>query len=136
MEDSLSPPSNGGVLGDQPVMLVSFPAGKLERDGSTVTADPRRGFFQIVVTQEDMLTHLQWRPKGQSSPEIDLIIFPGEAEFVPVSCSPDRVFVLKWREGNERKFFWMQGRDPDQDHNVVESVNQILSEGPTAVQVS
>lgn len=135
MDEVLNPASGPGG-GEQPVVLASFPAGKMERDGSTVTADPRRGFFQIAVTQEDMLTHLQWRAKGVAMPEIDLIIFPGEAEFAPVSSSPDRVFVLKWREGSERKFFWMQGRDPDQDHTVVESVNQILSDGPTAAQVS
>jgi hypothetical protein len=128
----------GGDDAAVPLQLVSFPAGKLTKDDATsrVVADPRRGFFQIVVTPDDMLTHVQWRPRGVSAPEDDLIIFPGEAEFVPVQSSPDRVFVLKWREGDVRKFFWMQQEDPDTDVVVVESVNQVLADGPSGVQVS
>lgn len=120
------------------VSLVKFPAGKLTKEGSTarVVADPRRGVFQIVVTPEDMLTHLQWRPRGVSTPEDDLIIFPGEAELVPVQSSPDRVFVLKWKEGTQRLFIWMQSADPDGDVVHVEAVNQVLTEGPSGAQVS
>lgn len=121
-----------------PAPLVSFPAGKMNRNGVTnmVEADPRRGVFQIVVTPDDMLTHLQWRPRGVSTPEDDLIIFPGEAELLPVQSCPGRVFVLKWKEGELRKFYWMQLADLDADAVFVESVNQILTEGPGVAQVS
>lgn len=120
------------------VTLVKFAAGKLTKEGSStrVVADPRRGTFQIVVTPDDMLTHLQWRPRGAAAPEDDLIIFPGEAELVPVQSSPDRVFVLKWKEGTQRLFIWMQSADPDGDVVHVETVNQVLTDGPSGTQVS
>lgn len=120
------------------VTLVKFSAGKLTKEASStrVVADPRRGTFQIVVTPDDMLTHLQWRPRGVAAPEDDLIIFPGEAELVPVQSSPDRVFVLKWKEGTQRLFIWMQSADPDGDVVHVETVNQVLTDGPSGAQVS
>lgn len=136
MEARLNSAGPNGV--GSAVSLVKFGAGKLTKEGSSnrVVADPRRGTFQIVVTPDDMLTHLQWRPRGVAAPEDDLIIFPGEAELVPVQSSPDRVFVLKWKEGSQRLFIWMQTLDPDGDVVLVETVNQVLTEGPSGAQVS
>jgi 26S proteasome regulatory subunit N13 len=116
------------LLADQP--LVSFKAGKMTKGGSTVTADPRRGRLELVVSPEDSLTHLQWHARGTSSnsPEEDLIIFPGEADFVRVNSSPDRVFVLKWRGADTRMFFWMQDPDASTDQGHVDAINQVLSE--------
>lgn len=138
MEALLNSASTDAAGSASMVTLVKFPAGKLSKDVPTsrVVADPRKGVFQIVVTPEDMLTHLQWRPRGVAAPEDDLIIFPGEAELVPVQSSPDRVFVLKWKEGSQRLFIWMQAADPDADVVHVESVNQVLAEGPSGAQVS
>jgi len=41
----------------------------------------------------------------------DLIIFPDDCEFKKVSqCTTGRVFVLKFKAGSKRLFFWMQVR--------------------------
>lgn len=109
-------------------VLVSFKAGKMNREGSTVTADPRRGRLELVLMPEDSLTHLLWRPRGLSAaPEDDLIIFPGEAEFARVRSTPDRVFVLKWRGADTRMFFWMQHTNADEDQGFVDTINMHLS---------
>jgi 26S proteasome regulatory subunit N13 len=137
MEALLNASSANNAENPSVVTLVKFPAGKLtkEEDSQRVVADPRSGIFQIVVNPEDALTHLQWRPRGVSTPEDDLIIFPGEAELVPVQSTPDRVFVLKWKEGSQRLFIWMQSADPDSDIVHVETVNHVLTEGPRGAQV-
>jgi hypothetical protein len=65
-------------------ILVSFQAGKMTKEGRMVTADPRRGTLSLIVSADDTLTHLQWRARGTSEPEEDLIIFANEVEFVRV----------------------------------------------------
>jgi 26S proteasome regulatory subunit N13 len=117
------------LIADRP--LVSFRAGKMTREINTVTADPRRGRLELVVSPEDSLTHLQWRARGSplGHPEEDLIIFAGEADFVRVNSSPDRVFVLKWRGADTRMFFWMQDADPSTDQANVDAINNRLSDG-------
>lgn len=41
----------------------------------------------------------------------DLIIFPDDCEFKRVNqCTTGRVYVLKFKAGSKRLFFWMQVR--------------------------
>lgn len=42
----------------------------------------------------------------------DLIIFPDDCEFKRVNqCTTGRVYVLKFKAGSKRLFFWMQVRE-------------------------
>lgn len=121
----------GSGAGDlsTPQVIVSFKAGKMNRERSLVTADPRRGRLELVLIPEDSLTHLHWRPRGSSTaPEDDHILFPGDAEFVRVRSSPDRVYVLKWRSSDKRLFFWMQHANADDDEGYVDAINARLTE--------
>ena len=54
----------------------------------------------------------------------DLIIFPGEAEFVTVSqCTTGRVFLLKFKDHSSRKFFyWMQEPSTSKDKDLAKKV--------------
>lgn len=46
----------------------------------------------------------------------DLIIFPDDCEFKRVSqCTTGRVYVLKFKAGSKRLFFWMQVRGRKRD---------------------
>lgn len=138
---SLFPPDSGmaNLLNARPTPHISFKAGFLTRDPSTnmVTADPRKGIFQIVTSTDDGLLHLQWRAKNSTTIDHDLILFNGETEMKQVTSCPAsaRVYVLKWREANTRMFFWMQGKDPSADARLITSVNNILENGPDSQQV-
>ncbi|CAN8075889.1 unnamed protein product [Agarophyton chilense] len=127
----------GGLLPSDPQPHVSFRAGILNRDPATnrVEADPRKGMFQIV-TATDGLMHLQWRPRNSPTVEQDLILFNGDAEVQQVTSCPTsaRVYVLKWKEGDTRMFFWMQGNDASQDVTNIASVNRLLESGPEGIQ--
>lgn len=128
----------GSVLNALPTPHVSFNAGMLTRNETTnlVTPDERKGIFQIVTSTEDGLIHVQWRPRNQSTPDPDLIIFNADTEMKRVSSCPAsaRVYVLKWREADKRLFFWMQGKDPSADDTVISQVNAILENGPSGNQ--
>lgn len=129
----------GNIVNISPAAHISFKAGILTRDPATnlVTADPRKGIFQIATSADDGLTRLQWRPKESSTFDPDYIIFPADAEMKQVTSCPAsaRVYVVKWREGDTRLFFWMQGKNPSADAHLVTSVNNILLRGPDAQQV-
>lgn len=121
---------------------VSFKAGRLTRDEATnlVTADARKGVFQIVTTPDELM-HLQWRPRGSAPAEddlTDLIMIPGNAVMEKVrSAGPDaRVYVVKLGDLDTRLFFWMQGTDTAEDDALVASVNRVLQGGPQQEQVS
>lgn len=135
-------PSDGGlgsVLSARPSAHVSFKAGMMNRDETTnmVTADERKGVFQLLTSPEDNLLHLQWRARNTSTIDHDLILFPAETEMKPVTSAPAsaRVYVLKWKEADKRMFFWMQGKDPTKDESLVTDVNSILENGPDNAQV-
>lgn len=128
----------GNVLNTQPTPHVSFKAGMLTRNETTnlVTADERKGIFQIITSPEEGLTHVQWRARNQSTPDPDLIVFNGDTEMKRVSSCPAaaRVYVLKWREADKRVFFWMQGKDPSADEGLIAQVNAILENGAPSNQ--
>lgn len=129
----------GSALNPRQNAHISFKAGILNRDATSniITADPRKGIFQIITSPEDHLMHLQWRVRNSSSVDQDLIIFNGETEMKKVtSCDASaRVYVLKWKEGDTRMFFWMQGKDPSEDARLIANVNNILERGPEFQQV-
>ena len=54
----------------------------------------------------------------------DLIIFPGEAEFVTIpQCTTGRVFLLKFKDHSSRKFFyWMQEPSNSKDKELAKKV--------------
>lgn len=138
MSDLFSSDGVRQALMEQSNPLISFQAGILNRDSETnrVTADPRKGNFQIVV-EDDRLMHLQWRARGSTDTEHDLILIPGETEFKQVASCPNsaRVYVLKWKDAPERLFFWMQGNEATQDDVHVRTVNSILEGGSENQQV-
>ncbi|KAG6033201.1 hypothetical protein E4U41_006970 [Claviceps citrina] len=116
--------------------------GKLDgsADGSAEGA-----FTTSELTQSD-LTHFCWRKRDQSldDPELDLVMVPTDASFVPYE--PDasrpsaktngRIFILKFASSSQRHFFWLQSKpqsregDPSwfspRDHKIGQVVNEIL----------
>lgn len=98
--------------------------------GTTVTPDKRKGLVYIQQT-DDSLIHFCWKDRTSGTVEDDLIIFPDDCEFKRVpQCPSGRVYVLKFKAGSKRLFFWMQEPKTDQDEEHCRKVNECLNNPP------
>ncbi|XP_053562975.1 proteasomal ubiquitin receptor ADRM1 [Bombina bombina] len=119
-----------GSRGSSSKYLVEFRAGKMSLKGSTVTPDKRKGLVYIQQT-DDSLIHFCWKDRTSGTVEDDLIIFPDDCEFKRVAqCTTGRVFVLKFKAGSKRLFFWMQEPKSDKDEEYCRKVNEYLNNPP------
>ncbi|NP_001079594.1 proteasomal ubiquitin receptor ADRM1-B isoform X1 [Xenopus laevis] len=119
-----------GSRGSSSKYLVEFRAGKMSLKGSTVTPDKRKGLVYIQQT-DDSLIHFCWKDRTSGSVDDDLIIFPDDCEFKRVSqCTTGRVYVLKFKAGSKRLFFWMQEPKTDKDEEHCRKVNEYLNNPP------
>ncbi|KAM4622689.1 proteasomal ubiquitin receptor ADRM1 isoform 2-T2 [Discoglossus pictus] len=119
-----------GSRGSSSKYLVEFRAGKMSLKGSTVTPDKRKGLVYIQQT-DDSLIHFCWKDRTSGTVEDDLIIFPDDCEFKRVAqCTTGRVFVLKFKAGSKRLFFWMQEPKTDKDEEHCRKVNEYLNNPP------
>jgi hypothetical protein len=77
-----------------------------------VTSTEARG--KVEMKMQDGMLHLQWkaRPSGAMDARDDLILFPGDATFEHVpECTTGRVYLLRFKSSNIKRFFWMQERE-------------------------
>ncbi|XP_020382618.1 proteasomal ubiquitin receptor ADRM1 isoform X1 [Rhincodon typus] len=127
---ALFPSLVAGSRGSSSKYLVEFRAGKMSLKGSTVTPDKRKGQVYIQQT-DDSLIHFCWKDRTAGTVEDDLIIFPDDCEFKRVTqCTTGRVFVLKFKAGSKRLFFWMQEPKSDKDEEFCRKVNEYLNNPP------
>ncbi|XP_069740242.1 proteasomal ubiquitin receptor ADRM1 isoform X2 [Narcine bancroftii] len=127
---ALFPSLVAGSRGSSSKYLVEFRAGKMSLKGSTVTPDKRKGQVYIQQT-DDSLIHFCWKDRSAGTVEDDLIIFPEDCEFKRVAqCTTGRVYVLKFKAGSKRLFFWMQEPKPDKDEEFCRKVNEYLNNPP------
>ncbi|GCC23321.1 proteasomal ubiquitin receptor ADRM1 [Chiloscyllium punctatum] len=127
---ALFPSLVAGSRGSSSKYLVEFRAGKMSLKGSTVTPDKRKGQVYIQQT-DDSLIHFCWKDRTAGTVEDDLIIFPDDCEFKRVTqCTTGRVFVLKFKSGSKRLFFWMQEPKSDKDEEFCRKVNEYLNNPP------
>ncbi|XP_034552291.1 proteasomal ubiquitin receptor ADRM1-like isoform X2 [Notolabrus celidotus] len=127
---ALFPSMVSGSRGSSSKYLVEFRAGKMTMKGSTVTPDKRKGQVYIQQT-DDSLIHFCWKDRTTGNVDDDLIIFPDDCEFKRVNqCTTGRVYVLKFKAGSKRLFFWMQEPKTDKDEEVCRKVNEYLNNPP------
>uniref|UniRef100_H3AK72 ADRM1 26S proteasome ubiquitin receptor n=1 Tax=Latimeria chalumnae TaxID=7897 RepID=H3AK72_LATCH len=127
---ALFPSLVSGARGTSSKYLVEFRAGKMSLKGTTVTPDKRKGTVYIQQT-DDSLIHFCWKDRTTGNVEDDLIIFPDDCEFKKVpQCTTGRVFVLKFKAGTKRLFFWMQEPKTDKDEECCRKVNEYLNNPP------
>uniref|UniRef100_A0A1A8P541 Adhesion regulating molecule 1 n=1 Tax=Nothobranchius pienaari TaxID=704102 RepID=A0A1A8P541_9TELE len=127
---ALFPSLVSGSRGSSSKYLVEFRAGKMTMKGSTVTPDKRKGQVYIQQT-DDSLIHFCWKDRTTGNVDDDLIIFPDDCEFKRVSqCTTGRVYVLKFKAGSKRLFFWMQEPKNDKDEEFCRKVNEYLNNPP------
>uniref|UniRef100_UPI00358DE693 proteasomal ubiquitin receptor ADRM1 n=1 Tax=Myxine glutinosa TaxID=7769 RepID=UPI00358DE693 len=110
--------------------LVEFRAGKMSLRGGTVSPDQRRGLV-YVQQSDDSLIHFCWKDRSSGLVEEDLIIFPDDCEFKHVpQCTSGRVYVLKFKSGSRRLFFWMQEPKSEKDEELTKKVNEYINNPP------
>lgn len=98
--------------------------------GNVVTPDKRKGMVYIQQS-DDSLIHFCWKDRTTGNVDDDLIIFPDDCEFKKVNqCTTGRVFVLKFKAGSKRLFFWMQEPKSDKDEEFCRKVNEYLNNPP------
>ncbi|XP_034027673.1 proteasomal ubiquitin receptor ADRM1-like isoform X2 [Thalassophryne amazonica] len=127
---ALFPSLVSGSRGTSSKYLVEFRAGKMTLKGNIVTPDKRKGMVYIQQS-DDSLIHFCWKDRTTGNVDDDLIIFPDDCEFKRVSqCTTGRVFVLKFKAGSKRLFFWMQEPKTDKDDDYCRKVNEYLNNPP------
>ncbi|XP_012735487.2 proteasomal ubiquitin receptor ADRM1 isoform X2 [Fundulus heteroclitus] len=127
---ALFPSLVSGSRGSSSKYLVEFRAGKMTLKGNTVTPDKRKGLVYIQQS-DDSLIHFCWKDRTTGNVDDDLIIFPDDCEFKRVNqCTTGRVYVLKFKAGSKRLFFWMQEPKTDKDEEFCRKVNEFLNNPP------
>uniref|UniRef100_A0A3B5PNI6 ADRM1 26S proteasome ubiquitin receptor n=1 Tax=Xiphophorus maculatus TaxID=8083 RepID=A0A3B5PNI6_XIPMA len=127
---ALFPSLVSGSRGSSSKYLVEFRAGKMSLKGNTVTPDKRKGLVYIQQS-DDSLIHFCWKDRTTGNVDDDLIIFPDDCEFKRVNqCTTGRVYVLKFKAGSKRLFFWMQEPKTDKDEDFCRKVNEFLNNPP------
>ena len=87
----------------------------------------------MIVVKKDDVNHFQWRSREMPcavDPNIDTMVFPGDAEFQRTSTGrdEDRVYILQFKAQEDRRFFfWMQDADDSNDKELVEKFNKALN---------
>ncbi|KAG2209946.1 hypothetical protein INT47_003381 [Mucor saturninus] len=112
--------------------LVEFNAGKCIEEGTTIKPDIRKGVVYMDQS-DDQLMHFYWKERKAADPEDDFIIFPDEAELLRVDqCTTGRVYILKFKSSNQKKFYWMQSKNEEKDEELVNRVNQLINDPQSA----
>lgn len=98
----------------------------------TLTADKRKG--KIVLCMEEGILRFQWLVRPSDDVDFSLMIFEGQAvwEKVP-QCTDGRVYVLKFKDSNVKRFFWMQEPKDEKDEEYAKKINELISKPPASV---
>jgi len=113
-------------------VLVEFKAGRMHKDAMTRTVRPdkRKGLVQLKQKPEDDLIHFIWKERNSSTEETDLIIFPEEATLRKVKEANGRVYVLEFKNGDKKLFFWMQEPNASKDDQYCADINKFINNPP------
>ena len=129
------PAAGGGAQG-----LVQMKAGKLNLEGTTITADPRKGLL-VLRKSEDGLMHLIWSDRTANSVVDDLIVFEGDATIRKLEeCKDGYAMLLEFSQTQRRLFFYSQEprkkgkgwEDTAKEKETMDKINAILTGGPSA----
>ncbi|KAF9305428.1 Squalene epoxidase [Mortierella antarctica] len=109
--------------------LLEFKAGRCFRQEgtNTVKPDPAKGL--VYVEEQDELLHFFWKNRTTGEVEDDLILFPGDAEMVPVpQCTTGRVLMLQFKSSSQKLFYWLQERKTDRDEVILYQINALIQQ--------
>ena len=118
--------------GPEPIVAIKAGKCKVEphrdeakRAAGKLWITPQKDRGEVIVVKKDDVNHFQWRSREMPcavDPNIDTMVFPGDAEFQRTSTGrdEDRVYILQFKAQEDRRFFfWMQDADDSQDKELV-----------------
>lgn len=114
----------GGMASSE--CLIDFKAGRMDYDGKKVTADKRRGTIKLIRDPQG-IKQFQWIEAGSNNPYQNIMVFPGDARFVKVKQSKDRVYLLEFYQSKQRHFFWMQEKDEEEDATRCRKLHNLIN---------
>jgi Na+-transporting methylmalonyl-CoA/oxaloacetate decarboxylase gamma subunit len=99
----------------------------MTRTGTTVTADKRKGMVRLFKGADQIL-HFAWKERSKSELELDLMLFPGDAEvfMLPRPPATGRCFAMRFKSSNGIHFFWLQDPKEDKDEQLMKDMNKHL----------
>lgn len=112
-------------------VMVEFRAGRCTRQGKTVTSDKRKGMVRLFKGADQVL-HFAWKQRNKQELELDLMLFPGDAEcfMVPQPPATGRVFALRVKGRDDMHFFWIQEPKDEKDAENIKNMNIQLGNEP------
>eukprot|EP01016_Furgasonia_blochmanni_P044334 TRINITY_DN6153_c0_g2_i1.p1 TRINITY_DN6153_c0_g2~~TRINITY_DN6153_c0_g2_i1.p1 ORF type:complete len:255 (-),score=60.30 TRINITY_DN6153_c0_g2_i1:295-1059(-) len=107
---------------------VEFKAGKMDFNSETkmVTPDTRKGKVRVFHNTSDE-KHFQWIDENTNKEEMDLYVFANDAKYARVGKAQGRVFLLSFKDNEDKYFFWMQETDESKDEEICTKVNGIIN---------
>eukprot|EP01125_Pyxidicula_operculata_P012671 TRINITY_DN4172_c0_g1_i1.p1 TRINITY_DN4172_c0_g1~~TRINITY_DN4172_c0_g1_i1.p1 ORF type:complete len:346 (-),score=80.37 TRINITY_DN4172_c0_g1_i1:328-1365(-) len=113
-------------------VLVEFKAGRMNKDSNTkwVRPDARKGLVQLKMNHVDGVVHFIWKDRTTGTTETDLMLFPGDAVFRKVNEANARVYVLEFKTGDKKLFFWMQEQKDEKDKEYCDNINKFINNPP------
>ena len=115
--------------------LVSMRAGKMNLEGTTVTADERKGLL-VLRKSDDGLMHLIWKDRGTNVPVDDFIVFEGDATIRRVEeCKDGFAMLVEFSQMDRKLFFYSQEprkkgsgwEDTSKEKALLDKVNAVLT---------
>ena len=107
--------------------LIEFRAGQVSLNQNKAVPKKEKGLIYLK-TGTDHLVHFYWQNRENKSILDDFTIIPGDAVFKNIeACKTGRVYALYITSSKSKQLYWMQEPNKEQDSELVEKVNQILS---------
>ncbi|KAF9584923.1 hypothetical protein BGW38_004658 [Lunasporangiospora selenospora] len=89
-------------------------------------------FRLVYMEEDDGLLHFYWKDRttNNNAEDLDLILFPDDAELVHVpQCSTGRVVMLQFKSSPQKHFFWLQDKNTDRDQIILQQTNALINQG-------
>jgi 26S proteasome regulatory subunit N13 len=102
--------------------ILQFRAGKMTKQGTTVTGDPRSGIFALVQQPSGAL-EVHWMPEGQpQQEEVRTVIGNNVKVSRAPKCTTGRVMVIDF--GPDQLFYWLQERNDERDEEYLKTLKK------------